>query len=316
MSRVTALKDAGSSASVKFLEVTRAHAKKPQAAICIFEGDDEKYYSCRLSSMLGQNFWVGINTGGRSLVLDVRKLILQHPVYKNCEFMCFIDKDYDDWLINPDPERIYITPCYSIENLYASKSCLVGVLSAEFRVTDFNEMSAEFSVCMEIFDQRMAELCECLLPFNIWAKSRALMARDKKPVPKVYLNDATLDKLVIFDLKSCKINYDPTDISSILKKSSNDDFCTDAVREASTSFPMASRMNRYRGKQQIEAFRVFLAALREDCVNAGGIVFREKKKVKMEFDAKKDLLSELSQYADTPECLRDFLKRKLVKLRD
>ncbi|WP_439253910.1 DUF4435 domain-containing protein [Pseudomonas monteilii] len=314
MSRVATLTNAASSAAVKFLEVTRAHSKKPQAAICIFEGNDEKYYACRLSSILGQDSWVGINTGGRNPVLELRKLILQHPVYKKCRFLCFIDKDYDDWLVNPDPDRIYITPCYSIENLYASQMCLVGILSAEFRVTDFNEMASEYAACIDLFQKRMVEVCECLLSFNIWGKGRALMERDGKGVPKVYLNDATIDKLIHLDLASCTILYDPNDISSLLRKSSNDDFCAVAIAEATSSFENVNRMLRYRGKQQIEAFRRFLSALRHDFVTGGGVVFKKKGKLKMEFDDSKDLLSELSQYADTPDCLRRFLHVRRVEM--
>lgn len=316
MSRVALLKQAASSSTVKFLEVTRIHAKKPEAAICIFEGDDEKYYACRLSAILGQDSWAGVNTGGRGPVLELRKLILQHPVYKVCRFLCFIDKDYDDWIINPDPDRIYITPCYSIENLYASRACFIGVLSAEFRVTDFNEMATEFAVCIDIFDKRMGEICDSLLPFNVWGKSRALMERDGKPIPKIFLNDATIDKLVRLDLTACTIAYDPTDVSSLLKKSSNDDFCLDAVKEATASFDNASRMLRFRGKQQVEGFRRFLAALRNDFINGGGIIFKQKGKLKMEFDDQKDLLSELSQYAETPPCLRRFLHGKIIDMRN
>lgn len=315
MSRVGQLREAASSSSVKFLEVTRAQARRPGATICIFEGDDEKYFSCRLSSILGGENWVGVNTGGRKLVLDLRQIIMRHPVYKKCIFLCFIDKDYSDWLVNPDPKRIYITPCYSIENFYASQACLNGVLSAEFRVTDFNELAMEHAACVEVFKSRMTEACEYLFAFNVWAKARALMERDEKPVPKVFLQDATIDKLIKVSIQSCEIIYDPADISSVLKKSRNEDFCPESIKEAAASFGKSDRMRRFRGKQQIEVFREFMASLRDDFVSGGGIIFKQKNKTRLEFGSSRDLLSDLSQYAETPECLRQFLHSHVIESR-
>jgi len=313
MSRVEVLKAAGSGPSVKFLELTRVQAKHPNAIVCIFEGEDEKYYGCRLSVSHGHDGWRGINTGGRSAVLELRDSIIKHPVYNKCKFLCFIDKDYEDWYANPDPERIYVTPCYSVENLYANETCLDGLLSAEFKVTDFNEFSAEHKVCIETFSKRMHEACQHLLEFNSWAKSRAIMARDKKVPIKIYLNDAHVGDLITLNLTSCEIKYNPDDVSSVFKKLNNNMLDLPALIEARLTLSQGQPIYDYRGKQQLQVFKEFIKSLQADFTKPGNIIFSKKSKLKVDFENEGiDLLSTLAQYAKTPDCLRVFLKRSVV----
>lgn len=314
MSRVELLKAAGSSNSVKFLEATRAYSKSPSTILCIFEGEDEKYYGCRVSMSFGDNGWHGINTGGKSAVLDLRKLLSEHNTYKSKKFICFIDRDYEDWLINPDPERVYITPCYSVENLYASKSCLNSILSAEFKVTELNALSTEHQKCIAAFEARFKEVFEHLLPFNSWAKSRVIQIRSHETPVKMILKKATLEKLIDITLTGCTIKYNPSDISTLFNNIDNSMLCTKSVKEATNSFPSQSRLKKFRGKQQVEAFRQFLIALKNDFTTPGNIIFTKKGKLKIVLDSEDtDLLSEISQYAETPDCLRDFLAKHSIK---
>jgi hypothetical protein len=56
--------------------------------------------------------------------------------------------------------------------------------------------------------------------------------------------------------------------------------------------------------------RIFLTQLKADRnIKAGRKVFKEKGNVKLQL-TKGNTISELSQYADTPQCLRDFLLRQ------
>lgn len=63
MNRVDLLVAAAQSNPVKFMEATRAYSKSPSVIVCIFEGEDEKYFSCRLSMEFGDQGWKGINAG-------------------------------------------------------------------------------------------------------------------------------------------------------------------------------------------------------------------------------------------------------------
>jgi hypothetical protein len=124
------------------------------------------------------------------------------------------------------------------------------------------------------------------------------------------LKKATLEKLIDINLTNCTIKYDPNDISSLFKNLDNSMLCVDSVNEALNSFPPQSRLRKFRGKQQVEAFRQFLIALKNDFTTPGNIIFAKKGKLKIALDSEDtDLLSEISQYAETPDCLRDFLAK-------
>lgn len=307
MSRVASLQQAGGASAVKFLEVTRIRSKRPEILICIFEGEDEKYYGCRLNTILGHNHWLGVNTGGRKIVLEVRTLITEHPVYNTTNFCCFIDQDYDTWTTNDDPQRVYVTPCYSVENLYANETCLMHILAAEFGVTEFNEYSSEHTAIISSFQKSFGDFLDCATQFNIWAKSRAIMERDKKPPIRIFLNDVSAENLADISMNGCTIKYDKNNISSLFKKNQQSDLCVDSVNEASTLLETSNKTQSFRGKQQLEFLGIFLSLLKADATSSKGTFFKNKIKIKLSLE-KTDLLSELSQYAVTPTCLTSFLK--------
>jgi len=310
MSRVDALARAAQSPPVKFMEVTRAYSKSPNTIICIFEGEDEKYFSCRLSMEFGNNGWKGINSGGRKSVLELHASLASHSTYKDYRFVGFIDNDYDDPVTNPDPHRIYVTPTYSVENLYTSAICLSNVLSAEFKVSEINDLHKEHAACLQIFELRFKELCAHLLEFNSWGKSRLIQEKNGVTPIKLFLNDATIDKLATLNLTQSCIIYNPNDITSVFKKADVSLLCTKSVAEARASFIPEKRLSMYRGKQQLQAFRLFLEALKVDFLTGGSIIFQKKGKLKTDLASEDaDLMSELSQYAETPDCLRAFLRR-------
>lgn len=312
MSRVDILAEAADASIVKFLEVTRIYSKDTKTLICIFEGEDEKYYGCRISSFIGDNSWRGINSGGRNSVLELREYILEHPEYNDCNAIYFIDRDYEDWFTNPDPQKIYVTPGYSVENFYANENCLRHILNAEFKISEADEYSEPYQLVISAFRERFSELSEHLLAFNIWGKSRAIMLRDGKPMLKIYFSDATPEKLSSINLVNCTLNYDTSNASSLFKKISNEDFCREALTEAREFFEMNDPLRFYRGKQQLEYFRLFLSSLREDFTKGGGITFNKKSKLTLEFK-EGFTLSELAQYAETPNCLRHFLKNQHIE---
>lgn len=200
-----------------------------------------------------------------------------------------------------------------MENLYASPICLSNILSAEFKVSEINDLHAEYELCLQIFKSRFDEACTHLLEFNSWAKSRTIQEKNGVPPIKLFLNDATMDKLIDINLVCSTIRYDPNDIASVFKKADRALLCQNSVAIARDSFVPESRLSMFRGKQQLEMFRLFLAALKEDFLSAGAVVFNQKRKLKTDFASEdSDLMSELSQYAETPDCLRAFLRKQAL----
>jgi len=163
VSRVSALIKSRNNISVKFLEFMRIVAKE-NLPIC-FEGEDEKYYSARISSLIFSD-WIGIDCGGKKNVIDLRKSIKKNEVYKDTKALFFVDSDFesnDDIRNLPD---VYITPCYSVENLYTSNEVFQRVLRSEFGISEVGEFSQCYQKCIQIFNSRKQEFLSAIQDFN------------------------------------------------------------------------------------------------------------------------------------------------------
>ncbi len=237
MNRVEFMSEAGRSYSVKFREFTRIYSKDKKLFICIFEGEDEKYFSQRITSSLNPLSWQGINAGGKKAVLELHECVYYHPIYQKSRYLCFIDRDFDDWFENPDISRIYVTPCYSIENLYVSESSFVRIISSEFGITQFNDYREDFKKCLRLFNQKKNEFLEIISTFNYWVKAHRLMERNSKTVKKLNVRNIKLEALVQIKINSLEMIYDPEKPELLFKDSKDIKLSSDAVLEARKSIP-------------------------------------------------------------------------------
>lgn len=306
MNRVDYLKAMAESYSVKFMEFTRIVSKAPDTVVCFFEGEDEKYYSSRVSHGLSGFSWHGIDTGGKKVVLDVFSEVSKHPIYKSYRYLFFLDRDFEHWFENPDSSLIYVTPCYSIENLYISEDVFKRVLAAEFGATEFNHHRHSFKDCIELFRKLKLEFGDALFQFNVWVKAHRIMERDGIDVATLNVRNVKTEDLVSVRLSGVATKYDSSDPSSVFKDAGSFVIDECARREAEKFLRIDEWEADYRGKQVIDFFRMFLVKLREDISSTRPVVFDEKSKVRLTL-SKDGIISELSQYADTPECLMCFL---------
>lgn len=306
MDRVNKLKESAGAASVKFMEFMRVSSKNPDTVICVFEGEDEKYYSPRLTVYLNPLEWHGINAGGKKNVIALFNLISSHPIYQKSRFLCFVDKDFESWWVNPCSEKIYQTPCYSIENLYMSEQVFKRVLSSEFQITEFNESSSEFEKCTGLFSRLKGEYFQIATPFNITLKAFRIMQRDEKESIVVNANNIKINKLISLTLDGVVPAYDLENALELFREATNANLCPDSYAEASASLMAGSQENDFRGKQNADFFRLFLSALKSDRVSDTPVFFPQRKPVKLNL-SRENFISELSQYASTPDCLVSFL---------
>ena len=306
MDRVNKLKELAQAPSVKFMEFMRASSKNADTVICIFEGEDEKYYSQRLTTCLNSLEWRGINAGGKKNVISLFNSISNHPIYKESRFLCFIDKDFEDWWVNPCPEKIYQTPCYSVENLYMSELVFKRVLSSEFQITEFNESRHEFDRCIKLFLKLKSEYFQIATPFNITLKAFRIMQRDEKEAIVVNANNIKINKIIDLSFAGVVAAYDINNPLSLFREAVDKNICTHAFAEAAATLKIGSEENEFRGKQNADFFRLFLSVLKSDRVSDAPVFFSQKKPVKLNL-SRDNFISELSQYAKTPDCLVAFL---------
>jgi len=307
MSRVDLMAKEAEEFSTKFMEFMRIVGGDPHLFVCIFEGEDEKYYSGRINTSLHDTTWECINTGGRKPALELFETIANHFLYKTYKYLCFIDKDYDDKFNNPDPSKIYSTPGYAVENFYFSTACLKKILSAEFNIKPANELAALCEKYTRLFTKTKQEFLDATFEFNVWAKTNYIMANNGATPLKMSIKSIKTDELTKITLEKVEANYDCNDISSVFAHLKNSDLCSSALLESRTQLSNQDPALSYRGKNCADFMRHFLLGIKSD-INS--ITFKEGEKPKIRINFSKDnFLSEVSQYADTPSCLIHFLSR-------
>ena len=308
MERVNAMMDASKSYAVKFLEVTRIYNKNQDIYACIFEGEDEKYYAPRLSMYIGDGSWAGINSGGKKVTLELHQLLSSHPEYRKFRFACFVDRDYEHWMTISDPGSLYVTATYSIENLYTSIIAIRLIISAEFGLSEFGECFADYEKCIKAYSKALDAFCECAQYFNYYAKAHRIMERDDKKSKKLNINNVKIADLACIDLHQVSINYDASRPELLFKDGKDLVIEPDALCEARATLPRQEWERQFRGKQQLEFLRIYLTKLKADRCSENPAFFSNRGNVKLGL-SKENCISELSQYAETPPCLREFLEK-------
>jgi len=132
------LRESRNNAIVIFIKFTRLKSKHNSSLFCCFEGDDSKYYGSRIENIVQFNpdELHPFSCGGKEEVLKFYRMINKNNDYKEVKIAYFVDKDFDESIIGLYNNKIYETPCYSIENLYTTTSAFKRILKSEF---NFNE---------------------------------------------------------------------------------------------------------------------------------------------------------------------------------
>lgn len=306
MSRVDMLIKSKSTESVKFFEFIRLLAADSKFTAVFFEGEDEKYYTIRMNSIAPDLKWQGINAEGKKNVINLRKMIRQHPDYHDKSCMFIVDADFDDNANLSGFEDVYVTPCYSVENLYTSEKVLKRILSAEFKITEYGGDAEDFAKALDVFKKVKADYNSCMLSFNIWIRAYRKSEQLQK-LDKLNINNINLDQLVDVTLFGVNKKYSDASICSLFPVKSTPD--KDFVENSIKYFSGSDREKKFRGKQQLEFFRIFLEKLKSDANSKfNRVVFNRKLKVVLNL-TKANCLSELSNYADTPDCFVGFVRK-------
>lgn len=310
MNRVAFMEEAADFCSKKLMEFMRLAAKKPKRLIFIFEGEDEKYYSPRIRVAVNDENWCCMNTGGRDAVLELFDAIKCNHHYKEYNFKCFIDKDFNSTESSPDAARLYITPTYSIENFYISDSFFRRALSAEFDIKEENDLSDAYDYYSQRFSEVREAFLESISTYNHWLRYNHLAHSYQKGMLKLCAKNIDISDLVNIDIVGVTTAYNRTDISSVFINTSPSDLESSILAEAEQLNSQTDKASSFRGKECAEFARLYLDLVKKDTTSKNPTIpIARKVKVRCNFN-KETFLSEMSQYADTPECLITFLKTK------
>lgn len=299
MSRVENMQKETESNSEKFREFMRII--RDNKFPVLFEGEDVKYFDSRLKSYLNKKDWAHIDCGGKEKLLELREEIKKNKDYKDKKAIYFVDADFDDNTSLNGQEDIYITPCYAIENFYIKDEVFEQILSKQFKLSPYGDKKDLYQKILLSFRKSKAEFFNFIEEFNQYVY---LIKSQKENIS--YQGIKTTD-IVKIGLESSTKNYNC--INDIFHEL---DVGKYNLRDAQDFFSEKDKEMTFRGKNIIEFLKIYLINLRLDKVQnkkpSESRVFFDKKG-NLDFNITDNILSEISSYAFTPDCLIEFLNK-------
>ncbi|ACB51365.1 hypothetical protein cce_2015 [Crocosphaera subtropica ATCC 51142] len=302
------LRDFRGKATVAFTLFTRQYEKNKLALFCFFEGkDDSKYYSVRIDLIvkpIDDNYFP---CGKKSEVLRTHSLITEQEYYNHAKTAYFIDKDFDESIYKTldadNASKIYETPCYSIENFYTSSYCFKRILRSEFTI---DEIDDNFDTCLDLYENRQNEFHEKVGLLNAYIA--CLMKKDEQEKLDLKSKHNKLMKWFIIELDKIKSNYNLETLNNEFSPKNNPS--QQDINKELNYLRSQDCQKSFRGKFEIEFLRKFLEKLKEEANKKKDQQIYFSKKLTVSLLLSNDnILSQLSQYADTPDCLVKYLEQ-------
>lgn len=291
-------REASSAAFMEFISKRKFHK---DYAFCFYEGEDGKYYDWRIEGIIGDNFF-HIKAGNKNKVLQVMKLIKNKPEYQNVNTMFFVDRDMGFDMEEYKEKDVYVTPCYSIENLYVNKESFGRILKTEFGL---NIDDADYNTYKQKFIEMYHSFCDLMLEFNALILIRKEKELDCEKVNIQKIKTTDLVNIDIIDGLSKNTKYDSI-INSLKEKLSITDEDIELAQIRLLEY--GEKPNIFRGKNQFDFMESFIYQL---CEKKNTIF--ENKLSCIFLSKNKNRLSTFSSYAHTPECLISFLEAHKLK---
>jgi hypothetical protein len=300
------MKDARNKAVVAFTKFSQDKEKYNDCLFCFYEGEDIKYYEMRIeqyTSFTSMNI-ISYNCGGRIGVLKIHKKIHDCQKYSGVQKAFFIDRDFNP--LEKYETDIYQTPCYSVENLYTTVEAFKKILKREFLLNICDE---DFTKCVNDFIKRQEEFHEEVLLINSWIFNQRKLERDFNH-RELELSDFKVTKF--FE----KIQIDKIEVKEKLDKQKIEEIFPDIkiidqilIDEAMNDLRKVNMQYYFRGKFELEFLKKIIDDMRNK--NRNNIYFYKHLEC-VRIDANGNPLSSLNQYANTPECLVEFLNQYIA----
>ena len=293
---VTTLRESRGKAQAVFMEFTRLYKQDPSALYCFFEGEDSKYYGVRIKNIIRPEKAFYLDCRGKNGVLGIHKMLSARKNYANVRAAYFIDRDFDESISERGLNEIYETPCYSIENFYTSVKCFSKVLRSEFKLMESDE---NFERCVSLYIELQEKFHNAVELLNTWIACQ----RDKSSPLK--LSKKSVLDFVKIDLNQITQKYVIDDLYEMFPGTIA--ISQEELDARLTELRSSTRQKSFRGKFEIEFLLKFLQKLIHEANKDNSHYFTRKVKVVLSL-SKSNIISELSQYADTPDCLYSYLK--------
>lgn len=286
--------------NVAFISFIDNYDKFTSHTFCFYEGEDGKYYNQRIKSILGNNI-IPIILGNKKEVLKIWRKIKSEPIYNDISKMFFVDRDMDD-IPSDKNNDLYITPCYSIENLYVDKQVFGDILESEFSL---NRMDSNYKKGIDTFEKLYGQFNDLMIEFN-----SLLLIRNRKGLGdgKVSVNHIKTRQMISINIDKIQKGTKYDKIINDLKTKLH--ICQKELDNANKEIvKKGDYSNLFRGKNQLDFMVELINILKSENIN--GTFFDEKKRC-VSINLTGNRLSELSQYAISPKCLCEFIENHKI----
>ena len=296
-SLLTEMRESRESANVAFITFCNNYRKYPNHIFCFYEGEDGKYYNQRIKSVVGKNI-IPIKSGNKINTLKAWSRINKDSTYDSINKMFFVDRDMDELPSDIDDD-LYVTPCYSIENLYVSIESFSNIIESEFSISKADD---DYEKCIKMFVDLYHQFCDLMVEFNALVLIRRNKNLGNGKVCLSAMKTAQMIKIELSEVaKGSKYDSLIGDLKEKLQVT--DEEMKNAIETIQTKGDYDSC---FRGKNQLD-FLVALISLLKKANNEKTFFSEFKNCVSINLTSNR--LSELSQYARTPDCLTDFLQK-------
>jgi len=289
----------------------QSYKKNSQNLYCFFEGyDDVKYYRIRIQNFTQKDIDEWFYCGGKDNVINAYKLIKQHSEYDLSRILFFIDKDFSD--IIEISNQIYVTPYYAIENFYTQRDVLKAIIKDEFKVRENCSENNDFRLIFEIYDKLISDFHNEILFFNAWLACQNEKREKFKEKKRLHIDNKVkkyFNNIVLEDLQTIADLSDLNNIDKLKELFPNAHEISEVeLNSKIEEFKQKDGCKFFRGKFELHFFVSFLNRIKEELGKKSSSIFSKKYKISLRIEFS-NAISVLSQYAETPECLINYLEK-------
>lgn len=307
------------SVSVKyheFIQKVRIHGLDVNNSIfCFYEGNDDiSYYPHRIKSWLKSKqvekrvVSIGCKNKKNVTKLYAKIALDSWELFPSCLF--FVDKDFTK--THNLPDKIYVTPGYSIENLFADVTVLESFLEEHIKISPYslNHDLSDFNKLSEYFKHRLYDEVNDIVLLNAWYSIQI----NKRMLLESCGSNAYPDVKKLKKLSSIKNKLSSLGLTKI-----NQDFLKDETENAYDATPIeldseikwleTDIIKNSRGKYIEEILYDIYKKIKEELSSPSELEISARP-LKIEI-TRNSLKTHLNHHATTPNCLFQYLERRI-----
>lgn len=306
MDKVNAMREKRSSVAVKLIRMIKTYSSQTDVLTCVFEGEDAKYYGVRIDSYLNGMIRKNIQCKGKTNLTTLKKKVDSHSELSSANVLYFADRDFD--FEDSTSDRIYITPCYSVENLFIKTEALKTIIIDEFGFCEIDDKE-DIEKLISKYEDLLPKVADSLLILNSWIMCQNTKQKVNNSI-KLNLNNFDISEFIDFGFDYVVTKYDIDSLSRTFPDSVR--LSKDELETAKKIIESFGIVNASRGKYLLDFFRMFLEMIKVEIRDKNSELVKKNAKPKLQL-SKTNILSDLSQYATTPQCLVHFLRQNLTE---